>query len=173
MVPVVPVVTNPWPWRAVAVVLVLALLAQIKGPRPALLAALAAFFALPAVITNYPQLHTPELAELSAWARTSTPRDAVFLFPDQPRGLAPGIFRGEARRAVYVDWKSGGQVNYIPGFAAQWWFRWQQTLARPFRPADMPRYSGLGIQYVVIQPKNRLAAVPEFSNSEFLVYRVQ
>jgi hypothetical protein len=135
---------------------------------------LAAFFLFPTVgrIVNYPRLHTPELAELSAWARASTPKDAVFLFPDMPRSLQPGIFRAEALRAIYVDWKSGGQVNYLPEFAAQWWFRWQQTLAQPFRPSDLARYSGLGIQYVVIQPKNRLPVEPVFANSAYLAYRV-
>jgi hypothetical protein len=180
LVPVLPVVTDPWPLRAVAVALVLAAVAQAHGLRvhaghgPALLAALAAFFLLPAAggIVNYPHLHTPELAELSAWAHASTPRDSVFLFPDAARGLQPGIFRDEALRAVYVDWKSGGQVNYLSDFAREWWFRWQQTLARPFLPGDLARYSGLGIQYVVIQPKNRLAAEPVFANTSYLVYRV-
>jgi hypothetical protein len=175
LVPVVPVVGDPWPLRAVAVALVLAALAQAHGLRaaghgPALLAAIAAFFLLP---INYPRLHTPELAELSAWARTSTPKDSVFLFPDAPRSLDPGIFRAEALRAIYVDWKSGGQVNYLSDFTRQWWFRWQQTLARPFRPVDLARYSGLGIQYVVIQPKNRLPAAPVFASPAYLVYRVQ
>jgi hypothetical protein len=181
LVPVVPVIGDPWPLRAVAVALALAAVTQAHGLRahaghgPALLAASAAFFLLPVAggVSNYPKLHTPELAELSAWARTSTPRDSVFLFPDAGRGLQPGIFRAEALRAVYVDWKSGGQVNYLSDFAREWWFRWQQTLARPFRPEDLPRYSGLGIQYVVIQPKNRLAAAPAFANSAYLVYRVQ
>lgn len=171
LVPVLPVVTDPWPWRAVLVAVGLALVAQVPGLR---FAPVAAFFLLPwAGVVNYPQLHTPELAEVSAWARTSTPKDAVFLFADFGRGLQPGIFRAEALRSVYVDWKSGGQVNYLSAFGAEWWFRWQQTLAKPFRPADMARYSGLGIQYVVIQPKHRLADVPVFANSGFLVYRVQ
>lgn len=180
LAPVQPVIGEPWQLRAVAVALGLAAVTQAHGLRvhvkhgPALLAALAAFFLLPIAggIVNYPHLHTAELAELSAWARSSTPRDAVFLFPDMPRGLQPGIFRAEALRAVYVDWKSGGQVNYLTGFAREWWFRWQQTLARPFRPGDLARYSGLGIQYVVIQPKNRIAAAPVFTNSAYLVYRV-
>jgi hypothetical protein len=137
-------------------------------------AALAAFFLFPTLggIVNYPHLHTPDLAQLSAWARTSTPRDSVFLFPDAGRSLQSGIFRAEALRAVYVDWKSGGQVNYFPDFAAQWWFRWQQTVARPFRPDELALYSGLGIQYVVVQPKSRLAEEPVFANSAYLVYRV-
>jgi len=96
----------------------------------------------------------------------------VFLFADAGRGPQPGIFRAEALRAVYVDWKAGGQVNYIPGFAEQWWFRWQQTLAAKFNPAAMPKYSGLGIQYVVLQSNDRLPRATEFENESWLVYRV-
>ena len=85
-----------------------------------------------------PALHTPDLAGLSAWARANTRRDAVFVFPGFNRDLAPGIFRSEALRAVYVDWKGGGQVNYLKDLGEQWWFRWRQT--RTFQPADLPQY---------------------------------
>ena len=197
LVPVQPVVGDPWSLRATAVALLCAGACAVgrtsrsardafvpPGPRPARgpaadqgvrpTIALTAFFLFPIAggVVNYPHLQTPELAELCVWARSSTSKDAVFLFPDTPRVLQPGIFRAEALRAVYVDWKSGGQVNYLSEFAAQWWFRWQQTLAHPFRPDDLTRYSGLGIQYVVIQPKNRLAEDPVFTNSAYLVYRV-
>jgi hypothetical protein len=161
---------QPWPLRAVAVAVALAGLCAFTR-----LAVLAAFFLLPIAggVVNYPRLHTREVAELSSWASRSTPPDAVFLFADAPRSLAPGIFRAESLRAIYVDWKSGGQVNYLSDFARQWWFRWQQTLARGFQPGDLPRYSGLGIQYVVIRPENRLSFVPVFANSAYLVYRLQ
>jgi hypothetical protein len=174
LVPIQPVFLDPWPLRATAVALALAAAcAAFRGF--ALPIALSAFFLLPLAggVVNYPQLHTPELAGLSGWARASTPRDAVFLFADAGRGLDPGIFRAEAERAIYVDWKSGGQVNYLRDFAEQWWFRWQQTLARGFRPEDLPRYSGLGIRYVVLRPNHRLPAAPVFGNSGFLVYRLE
>jgi hypothetical protein len=120
-------------------------------------------------VVNYPRLHTAELAELSAWARANTSRDAVFLFPDVNKGLAPGIFRSESLRAVYVDWKGGGQVNYLKELGEQWWFRWQQT--RNFQPADLPRYAAIGVGYVVLQkPLDRQA---EFQNAGWSVYRVR
>jgi hypothetical protein len=103
------------------------------------------------LVDRYPHLHTPELQQLSEWARTQTPKDAVFVFADSGRGLAPGIFRSEALRAVYVDWKGGGQVNYLREFGEDWWFRWQQSVGRGFKPEDLPRYSALGISYVVLQ----------------------
>jgi len=166
-----PVVTDPWKWKPVLVVVGLAALSCVGRVRG--LPVLAAFFAIPIVggVVNYPKLHTPELAQLSTWAHGSTPVDAVFLFPDAGRGLAPGIFRSEAQRAVYVDWKGGGQVNYLREFGEEWWFRWQQTMAPKFTPAALPKYDGLGIQYVVLQPKNRMTQPAEFENAAYLVYR--
>jgi hypothetical protein len=133
-----------------------------------------AFFAIPAAgVENYPALHTPELRQLSDWARTATPRDAVFLFVGAPRSLDAGIFRSEAQRAIYVDWKSGGQVNYFPEFAAQWSFRWKQTLAQPFDPAALPRYEGLGIDYVVAQGRKRPPLNPAFQNGKYAVFALK
>jgi hypothetical protein len=124
-------------------------------------------------VLNYPRLHTPELAQLSQWARSSTPTDAVFLFPDAAHGLDPGIFRGEALRAVYVDWKGGGQVNYLKGLGEQWWSRWQQTVGAGFQPADLAKYDGLGIQYLVVQERNRLPRPAAFENSKYIAYQLR
>ncbi len=119
-----------------------------------------------------PRLHSPELRQLSDWARSSTPRDAVFAFPDAFRGLAPGIFRAEALRAVYVDWKGGGQVNYLKGFGEIWLARWQQTMPRRFNPSMIPTLEGRGIDYIVLQARDRLPRQAEFENAEFAVYRM-
>jgi hypothetical protein len=172
LLPLQPVLTEQWTWRAP---LVAAILASICAAwdRARLPIAVAAFFAVPITggVVNYPHLHTADLAQLSAWARSSTAPDSVFLFPDAGRGLQPGIFRSEALRAVYVDWKSGGQVNYLPEFGQNWWFRWQQTMAPPFTPRAMPKFDGLGIHYVVLQPKNRLPRSAAFENGSWAVYR--
>ena len=40
-----------------------------------------------------------------------------------------------------------------------------------FTPAALAKYDGLGIQYVVVQPKNRLARQAEFENGSYVVYR--
>ena len=172
-----PVILDPFPLRRAAVVVALGVLTALACSAArafvALSVTLGAFFAIPILggIVNYPHLHTPELAQLSAWARTSTSRDAVFHFPEARRQLDPGIFRSEALRAVYVDWKGGGQVNYLRDFAELWWFRWQIMLAR-FRPADMARYEALGIRYVVLPPKFRLPRPALFENGKYLVYGV-
>jgi hypothetical protein len=169
---------QPFAWNRVVLAVALAALTALavwRTPRFAPVAALAAFFAIPTLggVVNYPQLHTPELAQLSAWARASTPQDAVFLFPDAAHGLDPGIFRAEALRAVYVDWKAGGQVNYLKEFGDEWGSRWQQTMARRFSPADMAKYEGLGIGYVVLQGKNRLPQAAVFENAKYGVYAVR
>ena len=135
--------------------------------------AMAGFFVVPALggVSSHPRLHTPELAQLSAWARASTPPDAVFLFADAGKQLQPGIFRSEALRAVYVDWKGGGQVNYLTDLGVEWWARWQQVLAAPFDPRGVARYRALGIDYIVLSPRNSLPdRVPVFENARYLVY---
>jgi hypothetical protein len=166
---------QPLAWNRILLAVALAALTALavwRTPRFAPVAAVLAFFAIPTLggVVNYPHLHTPELAQLSAWARASTPQDAVFLFPDAARSLDPGIFRSESLRAVYVDWKSGGQANYFQDFGDEWWSRWQRTMAHRFTPADMPNYEALGIGYVVLQAKNRLPQPAAFENVKYAVY---
>jgi hypothetical protein len=178
LLPLDPVITEPVPWRRLALVLLLAIataFALQRAPRFSPAVALAAFFAIPMLggIVNYPRLHTPEIEQLSQWARSATSKDAVFLFPDAGRALDPGLFRSEALRAVYVDWKGGGQVNYLKDFGEQWWFRWQQTMANGFRPTDLPKYGALGITYVVLRPPDRLPRPAVFENAKYVVYGVR
>src|SRR5450432_1841866 len=180
LLPLEPVLTAPPEWKPIALALAFAVLTvlalwrargRLAPVAPAV--AVAAFFAIPlAGVVNYPQLHTPELAQLSAWARSSTPADAVFLFPDAAHGVYPGIFRSEALRALYVDWKGGGQVNYLKELGEQWWSRWQQTAGAGFQAADMTKYETLGIQYVVVRARNRVASQPAFENASYCVYRL-
>jgi hypothetical protein len=115
--------------------------------------ALAPFFVYPgfARVENYPRSHDQEIHDLALWARSSTPENAVFLFPDARRELYPGIFRAVALRAVYVDWKSGGQGNYFPDVAREWWARWQAVMAPRFKPGPLGRYARYGVDYVVVR----------------------
>lgn len=170
LLPLQPVVTGPFVWSRIALALALAAVTVLAGIRGSPAVALAAFFVIPTLggVVNYPRLHTRDLAELSAWARTHTGRDAVFVFPDVNRGLAPGIFRSEGLRAVYVDWKGGGQVNYLKDLGEQWWFRWRQT--RNFEAARLPQYAATGISYVVLQEP--LARAPAFQNNSYVVYQI-
>ena len=173
-----------WPsWNRAGVVLVLSLLTTVaiwtiqsapRWSRLAVSAAMAApFFLIPAWggMENYPKPDTAELDQLAQWARSSTSRDAVFLFPDAKDSLYPGVFRAEALRAVYVDWKAGGQVNFFKDLGEEWWSRWQKTMAAPFNPGAMTGYRGLGIDYVVLLAEHRIAGMrPAFENGRYVAY---
>lgn len=133
-------------------------------------AALAPFLLIPTWghVQNYPRLHSPELREAAEWARTSTPKDAVFLFAGFAKSNVAGIFRADAGRALYVDWKGGGQVNLLKQFAVEWWARWQA--AAPERYDPRKDYGALGIDFVVIpQAKLPPAANPAFRNGTYAV----
>jgi hypothetical protein len=138
-------------------------------------AALLPFYAIPrwGHMTNFGPLHTTELAQLASWARTSTPKDAVFLFPDAGHDLAPGVFRATALRALYVDWKSGGQVNFLQNFAREWASRWAKSGACRFVTPDLTFYRALGVDYIVLKSAHCLASqAPAFSNPSFVVYNI-
>ncbi len=173
--PLQPVVTEPYHWRRVAVLLLVAAIAAAAVRfRLAPLAAAAVLLLIPLAggVVNYPQLDSVELRQLSGWAAYSTARSAVFLFPGAGRSLQPGVFRSEALRAVYVDWKGGGQVNFLRSFGQDWWRRWSETMAPGFHPADVSKYRAAGIDYIVLAPQDRLPAPPLFANARYLVYAV-
>lgn len=124
-------------------------------------------------VRNYPELHNQPLFDLAAWARNWTERDAVFLFADAHRHLAPGIFRAEARRALYVDWKTGGQVNLLPELGREWGRRWKAV--REARPPLLPleHYAALGIDYLVVNPANvPEGATPVYNTEDYAVIRL-
>ncbi len=135
--------------------------------------AVAAFFAVPILggVRNYPPLHNPELNELAAWARASTPKNTMFLFPDAGQSLEPGVFRAYAVRALYVDWKGGGQANHFRDLAEEWWKRWHATVEPPFDPKRVPRYGALGIDYFVVKAAHRIpGGQPVYINARYAVY---
>ena len=117
-------------------------------------------------------LRTPDLAELEQWARTTTGPGAVYLFPDAGKEVYPGIFRAEALRAVYVDWKGGGQANFLPQFAREWWTRWQRAGRGRFVWNDATHYRSWGIDYFVVKRKHAPGGPkPVFENATFVVYK--
>lgn len=126
-------------------------------------------------VKPFPDLHTPELAQLSDWAGRGTARDDVFLFADAGRDLAPGIFRATARRALYVDWKGGGQVNLWRSFAREWRSRWFEH-ARECKPplASAEQYRKLGIRYLVLQRAPGPDGAPAvYENARYRVYELR
>ena len=109
---------------------------------------------------------------LADWARAATPKDAIFQFPDAGQALYPGLFRVYAKRAVYVDWKVGGQVNLLEEFADEWWTRWQAAGAP--KQIDPEKLAQLGIDYIVVQPKQALSGrEPDYRNAKYLAYRLR
>jgi hypothetical protein len=130
-----------------------------------------AFLALPAMalpflliptvgqVQNYPDLHNQPMEDLAGWARNFTEADDVFLFPDVHRGLAPGIFRAKSYRALYVDWKTGGQVNIVPELGREWGQRWKAVNEAKLPLLPLERYRALGIDYLVVNPANVPAGV--------------
>jgi hypothetical protein len=81
------------------------------------------------------------------------------------------MFRARSLRALWVDWKSGGQANYFPSFGAEWWERWQQTMAGSFTVDRLRGMLDLPVDYYVLRREHRLAPVrPVFSNQVYAVY---
>ncbi|MCZ2150894.1 MAG: hypothetical protein LC126_24370 [Bryobacterales bacterium] len=158
-------------------VIVLWLGSRFRQPRVAYVAvAMALPFAVPALsgVRNYPRLHNADLDQLASWARRHTSREAVFLFPDAGKSLEPGIFRAESLRAVYVDWKGGGQINFLRDFLTVWLPRWEDVMTRKFTPAELGRYRALGIDYVVLSRANEIKGLPAvFADSRYAVYEVR
>ena len=142
---------------------------------PALLAAvaIAPCFVLPywAHVRNYPHPNLAGLENLAQFARAQTPKDAVFLFAEAGSSPDPSIFRAESLRAVYVDWKSGGQMNFSEPLAREWWQRWQNTNNLNFDPAEVSRLQTMGIDYLVLSPRHRLTdRQPAYENRQFVLY---
>lgn len=142
----------------VALAVVAALSIRYSAWAPGAVVAASMFVVLyGAGVRNYPQIHSPELDGLSAWARATTPIEAVFHFPDAGKELYPGIFRARAERAVWVDWKGGGQVNFMEPLAREWWRRW----------SAIPNGSG---DYIV-RKAGRCSANTLYANARYCVER--
>jgi hypothetical protein len=132
-------------------------------------AAVAPFFVLPhwANVQTVGAASTAELDDLSRWARDHTSKEALFQFAEANRGSEPGIFRARALRSIYVDWKSGGQVNFLPDFATEWSARWK--LATKARKLD--DFRTLGVNYVIFRSEKKPAGfAPIYENGRYAVY---
>ncbi len=139
-----------------------------------------AFFAVVAVLPASQFLrppenvHTPEVIQIARWAQDTTWGGSMFLFPQAGRDLDPGLFRAEAKRAVWVDWQTGQQVNEFDSFADEWWRRWHDTMEGPFSNRRLARMLSLPIDYFVLKRETRLPHVkPVFVTPTFAVYDAQ
>jgi hypothetical protein len=156
-------------WRSLAVVIVLTALVAFAERRLRLVIAMAAgsAFFLVGGVRNYENIDTPELAELSSWAKTHTVATDVFVFPVSGKDRSAGWFRARALRPVYVDWKGGGQVNYLRDLGYEWWRRWQAVMERPL---SLDEYEKLGISYVVTRNPLDSPQSLAFHNRKWFVY---
>jgi len=160
-----------YPPQHVILILALSALAAIavtvKGAQ--LIGAIAAFAMAIGLIpsfggvSNYARIHNQALDDLSTWARTTTAKDSVFLFVDPGKDLQVGVFRAVALRAVYVDWKAGGQVNYFNELGLEWWRRWQLVSVQH----EIPRAE---VDFVVYRASSTPSGVtPVYRNAGFIV----
>jgi hypothetical protein len=142
---------HPWP---LALAVAIAILSTFAGAvrEEALVLAVIPLLLIPQFLVVNASSER-DLQQVADWARVSTPQPALFLFPDSGTSLAPGVFRARALRGLYVDWKSGGQVNYFPDFSREWWRRWVETGSGRWQvtPQDFPRLAAMGVDYVVVK----------------------
>ena len=166
-----------WPgWRVGCVAAVaasaLATIARPREPRWRFAAALllAPLVAYCAGVVLHGQLGTPDLRNLAAWARVKG--RGVYLFPEAGRDRSPGWFRASAVQPVYVDWKGGGQVNYLRGFSEQWAGRWNRVNILAASGASPKSYGDLPVDYLVYSHPLQTSLPLEFHNESWWVYHL-
>ena len=123
----------------------------------ALVAPVLAVFSLPTLahVQTFPKIDKKPVTELARWAKKNTWGSSMFLFPDVGHDLYPGIFRALSERALYVDWKSGGQVNYFESLADEWYSRFEQTMDGKFTAARLQDMLSLPVDYYVLERQHR------------------
>lgn len=167
-------------WRQALAVLALAGIATLLLALPrriAWTAALGLTLAAGWIVTdfagtqNYPRLHSPELDQLSDWARANTPESSLFQFANSGRSLEQGVFRAKSLRGLYVDWKAGGQVNYFREFALEWWKRWRELDSGGLSQKD---WRTRGVDYLIYSGARQVepGQPPAFENGRFRVYKL-
>jgi hypothetical protein len=129
---------------------------------------------LGAHVWNHPTIDKQPVSEVADWAKQNTWGSSMFLFPDAGHEPYPGIFRAVSERALYVDWKSGEQVNYFETFAQEWHSRFEQTMQGKFTAARLEEMLSLPIDYYVLKRGNAVVGVaPVYQNGKYVVYDAQ
>jgi hypothetical protein len=117
-------------------------------------------------------VHNRELDDISQWARANTPKDAMFQLPEFTRSLVSGVFRAKAQRALYVDWKIGGQVNYSRDLSLEW-HRRMQIADQKDKP--LVSWRDQGVNYLILKAATNFPSVPPpmvYRNARYAVYRL-
>jgi hypothetical protein len=88
------------------------------------------------------------------WARTETPKSAVFLTPPQEAG-----FRVFSERSIVGEWKDGTQQYFDDAFAKEWGQRMEIVMAKEYGQFSDDEIVALarrfGADYIVGQGRRR------------------
>lgn len=105
--------------------------------------------------------------EIQWWARYNTPPDTVFMVPLEMAG-----FSVQARRPVWVDWKSGAAVMWEPAFYWVWRPRIEEQRALPDLTAKLDYARAKGIGFVIVRRSEAEGSTlpPVFANGQFSVF---
>lgn len=122
--------------------------------------------------TNYDTaIHHAELDDVSRWARENTPKSAMFQLPEFSRSLISGVFRVRAQRALFVDWKVGGQVNYSRDLSFEWWRRMQIA---DNRNKPLASWRDDGVDYLVLKSATPFEGHQAlYRNAKYAVYALR
>jgi hypothetical protein len=117
--------------------------------------------------------------DVAAWAENNTWGSSMFLFPEAGKDRYPGVFRAESRRALWVDWQSGRQINYNVSLAPTWKKRWDRDVQSTLTTQSLAGLLSLPIDYYVVNRGTILEAVtqghrvrlqPAYANRDFSVF---
>ncbi|MBI4422263.1 MAG: hypothetical protein HY554_00960 [Elusimicrobia bacterium] len=115
------------------------------------------------------------------WARSQTPRSALFIVPPSLGG-----FRAGSERSVYAEWRDGTMSFWDPELGEEWLRRmrslgltspetlWEDylRLREPAFSAIAGAHAGRAVFAVVPQGRHPLSFPVAYRNEEFAVYRI-
>ncbi|MBK5255393.1 MAG: hypothetical protein JJE39_05120 [Vicinamibacteria bacterium] len=165
---------NPAIFAVLGTSLLVTLSIRQKDRRRALVLSLLAFAltAGPLVADNYRRqrirFEQGSFRAAQNWARTETPKTAVFLTPPQEAG-----FRVFSERAIVGEWKDGTQQYFDDGFAREWGRRMETVMAQEFGKYSDAEIVALarefGADYIVGQGRRRRLPIA-FDGGSTVVY---
>lgn len=111
--------------------------------------------------------------DLCVWAKKSTGRQDVFLFPPQ---IAAASFRVYAERPLFMTWKDGSVITASGALANEWYERYRsaQRLYGAFERDEVSKFAlAHGIGFVVQEASHPAIALPvAYQNEGYRVYRM-